>query len=123
MKVSEVMTRNPAIIKADETVLKAAETLARKNIGALPVEKDDRLIGMLTDRDIIVRVVADGRDPRKTRVEEVVSPETKYCYEDEDTDHVAENMHQLSVRRLPVMNRNKRLVGIVSIEDIAPLRH
>jgi CBS domain-containing protein len=119
MKVSEVMTRNPEIIKADETVLKAAETLALKNIGALPVEKDDRLIGILTDRDIIVRVVAGGRDPRNTRVEEVVSPETKYCYEDEDVDHVAENMQQLLVRRLPVMNRNKRLVGIVSIKDIA----
>jgi len=123
MKVSEVMTRNPETIKADETVLKAAETLARKNVGALPVEKDDRLIGMLTDRDIVVRVVAGGRDPKKTRVEEVVSPETKYCYEDEDVEHVAENMNQLLVRRLPVMNRNKRLVGIVSIEDIAPRSH
>jgi len=123
MKVSEVMTRDPEIIKADETVLKAAETLARKNIGALPVEKDDRLIGMLTDRDIVVRVVAGGRDPKKTRVEEVVSSETKYCYDDEDADHVAKNMNQLLVRRLPVMNRNKRLVGIVSIDDIAPRRH
>jgi CBS domain-containing protein len=123
MKVSEVMTRNPEVIKADDTVLKAAETLARKDIGALPVEKDDRLIGMLTDRDIVVRVVAGGRDPKKTRVEEVVSPEPKYCYEDEDVKHVAENMNQLLVRRLPVMNRDKRLVGIVSIEDIAPRKH
>jgi CBS domain-containing protein len=123
MKVSEVMTRNPEIIKADESVLKAAETLARKKIGALPVEKNDRLIGMLTDRDIVVRVVAGGRDPKKTKVEEVVSPEPKYCYEDEDVEHVAKNMHQLLVRRLPVMNRDKRLVGIVSIEDIAPRRH
>jgi len=123
MKVSEVMTRNPEIIKADESVLKAAETLARRKIGALPVEKNDRLIGMLTDRDIVVRVVAGGRDPKKTKVEEVVSPEPKYCYEDEDVEHVAKNMHQLLVRRLPVMNRDKRLVGIVSIEDIAPRRH
>ena len=123
MRVSEVMTRNPEIIKADETVLKAAATLARKKIGALPVEKDDRLIGMLTDRDIVVRVVAGGLDPKKTRVEEVVSPEPKYCYDDEDVEHVAENMDELMVRRLPVMNRNKRLVGIVSIEDIAPRKH
>jgi len=120
MKVSQVMTRDPEVIKADETVLKAAATLARKNIGALPVEKDDRLIGMLTDRDIVVRVVAGGLDPKKTRVEEVVSPAPKYCYDDEDIEHVAENMDQLLIRRLPVMNRNKRLVGIVSIEDIAP---
>ena len=123
MKVYEVMTANPEVIKADDTVLKAAETLARSNIGALPVEEDDRLIGMLTDRDIVVRVVAGGRDPKKTRVEEVVSSETKYCYEDEDVEHVAENMNQLLVRRLPVMNRDKRLVGIVSIEDIAPRKH
>jgi CBS domain-containing protein len=122
MKVSEVMTPNPVVIKADDTVLKAAETLAHKNIGAVPVEKDDRVIGMLTDRDIVVRVVAGGRDPGKTRVEEVVSAQPKYCYEDEDVAHVADNMNELLVRRLPVVNRNKRLVGIVSIEDIVPRR-
>jgi CBS domain-containing protein len=75
---------------------------------------------MLTDRDGVVRVVARGRDPGKTRVEEVVSPEPKYCYEDEDVEHVARNMNELLVRWLPVMNRNRRLVGIVSIGDIAP---
>jgi len=122
MKISEVMTPNPETINADDTVLKAAETLAHGNIGALPVAKDDRLIGMITDRDIVVRVVAGGRDPKKTRVEEVVSREPKFCYEDEDAEHVAENMNQLLVRRLPVMNRDKRLVGIVSIEDIKPRR-
>jgi CBS domain-containing protein len=123
MKVSEVMTAKPQVIKGSETVLKAAELLARNNIGALPVEQDDRLIGMLTDRDIVVRVVAGGRDPAKTRVQEVVSEQVKYCYEDEDAEHVAENMHQLLVRRLPVMNRDKRLVGIVSIDDIKPRQH
>jgi CBS domain-containing protein len=120
MKVSDVMTAKPQLIKANESVLKAAELLARNNIGALPVEKEDRLIGMLTDRDIVVRVVAGGKDPAKTRVEDVVTDHVKYCYEDEDVEHVAENMHQLLVRRLPVMNRDKRLVGIVSIEDIRP---
>jgi CBS domain-containing protein len=123
MKVSEVMTAKPRVIKAGESVLKAAEILARSNIGALPVEKDDRLIGMITDRDIVVRVVAGGRDPAKIRVEDVVSGHIKYCFEDEDVEHVAENMDQLLVRRLPVMNRKKRLVGIVSIEDISPRRH
>jgi CBS domain-containing protein len=123
MKVSDVMTRDPEVIKASESVLKAAEILARKNIGAMPVEKDDRLIGILTDRDVVVRVVAGGRDPGKVRVEEVVSSDVKYCFEDEDVEHVAENMKELRVRRLPVMNRDKRLVGIVSIEDIVPRRH
>jgi len=120
MKVSEVMTLEPQVIGADETVLKAAETLARMNIGALPVARDDRLIGMLTDRDIVVRVVAGGRDPRSTQVGEVVSPGAKYCYEDEEVEDVARNMHELLVRRLPVMSRDKRLVGIVSIDDIVP---
>lgn len=123
MKVSEVMTAKPQVIKASDSVLKAAELLARNNIGSLPVEKDDRLIGMLTDRDIVVRVVAGGKDPAKTKVLDVVSEQVKYCYEDEDVEHVAENMHQLLVRRLPVMSRDKRLVGIVSIEDIKPRKH
>jgi CBS domain-containing protein len=123
MKVSEVMTAKPQVIGAGESVLKAAELLARNNIGALPVEKEDRLIGMLTDRDIVVRVVAGRKDPAKTPVEDVVSDHVKYCYEDEDVEHVAENMHQLLVRRLPVMNRDKRLVGIVSIDDIQPRQH
>lgn len=122
MKVSEVMTPNPEVISADETVLKAAEALAHGNIGALPVSKNDRVIGMITDRDIVVRVVAGGRDPKTTRVEEVLSRETKFCYEDEDVEHVAANMNQLLVRRLPVMSRDKRLVGIVSIDDIKPRR-
>lgn len=123
MKVSEVMTRNPQVIKAGESIVDAARHLAEKNIGALPVERDDRLIGMLTDRDIVVRVIAAKRDPARTRVEDVVSNSTKYCYEDEDTSHVAANMDQLLVRRLPVLSRDKRLVGIVSIEDIRPRRH
>jgi CBS domain-containing protein len=120
MKISEVMTAKPQVIKAGDSVQKAAELLAQNNIGALPVEKDDRLIGMLTDRDIVVRVVAGKRDPAKTRVEEVVSAQLKYCYEDEEVEHVAENMDELLVRRLPVMSRGKRLIGIVSIEDINP---
>lgn len=123
MKVSEVMTRNPEVIKAGATIFEAAKRLAEKDIGGMPVERDDRLIGMLTDRDIVVRVIADHRDPSKTKVEDVVSSQTKYCYEDEDVSHVASNMDQLLVRRLPVLDRNKRLVGIVSIEDIRPRKH
>jgi CBS domain-containing protein len=119
MKISEIMTTKPHVIKASDNVLKAAEMFAHYNIGALPVEKDERLIGMLTDRDVVKRVVAGGRNPANTRVEEVLSPQVKYCFEDEDTAHVAQNMHELQVRRLPVMDRNKRLVGIVSLEDIS----
>lgn len=123
MKVSEVMSRDPEVIKAGTTVLQAARTLASKQVGALPVEQNDRLIGVLTDRDIVTRVVSEGRDPAKTHVEDVASRDTKYCFEDEDVAHVASNMDKLLVRRLPVMNRDKRLVGIVSIEDIRPRKH
>ncbi len=120
MKVSEVMTGKPQTILAEQSVLDAAKKLAELEVSALPVEQDDRLIGMLTDRDIVVRVLASGRDPAKTRVEEVASKGTKYCFDDEDVAQVAKNMDDLSVRRLPVVNRQKRFIGIVSIEDIRP---
>lgn len=119
MKVSQLMTKQPKFIPAEESVLHAAETLAKSNIGALPVEKGDRLIGMLTDRDIVVRVVAAGHDPAKTRVEDVLSPQVKYCFDDEDVEHVRQNMQELRVRRLPVLNRDKRLVGMISLDDIS----
>ncbi|HEX4023866.1 MAG TPA: CBS domain-containing protein [Steroidobacteraceae bacterium] len=120
MKVSDVMTKQPRVISADDTVLSAAQQLAQKAIGMLPVAKDDRLVGVLTDRDIVVRVVAQKRDPATTTIGSVVSGEPKYCFEDQDTEEVARNMDELLIRRLPVVNRDKRLVGIVSLEDIRP---
>jgi len=120
MKVAEVMTRQLDTIHANATVLDAARQFAAKGIGVLPVEADDRLLGMLTDRDIVVRVVAQNRDPAHTSVSSLVSGEPQYCYEDEDAEHVARNMDELLLRRLPVMDRNMRLVGIIAIEDIRP---
>ena len=76
-------------------------------------------MGMLTDRDAAVRVVAEGRDPARTKVRDLMRPEVRYVFEDEDLEHVAENMAEQQVRRLPVMNRQKRLVGVVSVGDIA----
>src|SRR5919197_1685417 len=86
--------------------------------GAMPVGENDRLIGMITDRDIAIRAVGAGKGP-ETPVRDVMSAEVKYCYDDEDLDHVAENMGDIQVRRLPVVNRDKRLVGIISISDLA----
>jgi CBS domain-containing protein len=88
------------------------------DVGALPVGDNDRLVGMITDRDIAVRGVASGKAP-STRVEEVMSREVRYCFEDEDTAHVARNMGHEQIRRLPVVDRNKRLVGILSLADLA----
>lgn len=120
MQVSEVMTNHPRVLNADDTVLHAAQILANDDIGSVPVADGERLVGMVTDRDIVVRCVARNLDPADTLLREVLSAGPCYCYEDEDIEHVAQNMDELLVRRLPVMNRGKRLVGIVSIEDIRP---
>jgi CBS domain-containing protein len=118
MKVSEAMTSSVKLIAPDQTIRDAARMMADGDLGAIPVGRDDRLIGMVTDRDIAVRAVAEGLS-HETLVEDVMSREVKYCFDDEDLDHVVSNMGQIQVRRLPVVNRDKRLVGIVSIGDIA----
>lgn len=120
MQVFEVMTNHPRVLFARDTVLHAAQTLAADDIGAIPVADGDRLIGMVTDRDIVVRCVAKNLDPADTILREILTRGTCYCYQDEDIEHVAHNMDELLVRRLPVMDRSKRLVGIVSLEDIRP---
>jgi CBS domain-containing protein len=118
MEIRQVMTRDVQLTSPDETVRQAASLMKRLDTGVLPVGHDDRLVGMLTDRDIAVRAVAEGKGP-DTKIREVMSPEVKYCFEDEDVTHVAQNKADLQVRRLPVMNRDKRLVGIVSLADLA----
>ncbi len=118
MRVSEVMTRNVQLASPTDTVQRAARMMAELDAGILPVSDGDHLVGMITDRDIVIRAVAEGRDP-ETKVRDIMSPEIKYCFEDEDVDHVARNMGDIQVRRLPVVNRDKRLVGIVSLGDIA----
>ena len=121
MKIKECMTKNVRIVDPKQTVKEAACLMAELDAGVLPVGENDRLVGMITDRDIAVRAVGAGKGP-ETPVSEAMSSEVRYCFEDEDTDHVARNMGDLQVRRLPVMNREKRLVGIVTIGDIATSR-
>ncbi len=119
MNVSDVMSRDVTIATPNDTVQKVARIMKEQDTGVLPVGENDRLVGMLTDRDITVRAVADGKAPNKCRVRDVMSSDVKYVYEDESVEDVARNMSQLQVRRLPVLNREKRLVGIVSIGDLA----
>ena len=121
MRVSEVMTRDVRLTRPDESIRDAAREMAEIDAGVLPVADGDRLVGMITDRDIAIRAVAAGKLP-DTSVREVMTAEVKYCFEDEDLDHVMSNLGDLRVRRLPVMNRDKRLVGIVSIGDVAGKR-
>ena len=118
MKVSETMSPNVRIASPDQSIRDAAQIMAEIDAGSLPVGDHDQLVGMITDRDIAVRAVARGLPPNTT-VREVMTSDVKYCYEDEDVEHVARNMGEVQVRRLPVVNRDKRLVGIVSIGDIA----
>lgn len=121
MQVQEVMSKRVQTIGQDDTIRAAARRMRDADIGALPVAKDDRLIGMLTDRDIVTRVLGAGKDPDQVRVEEAMTGETKYCFADEECGHVAANMAELGVLRLPVMDRDKRLVGIVSAGDLQSL--
>ena len=118
MRVSEAMTREVRIANPGQTIRDVARIMSEIDAGSLPVGENDRLVGMITDRDIAIRAVAQGKGP-DTPVREVMSAEVKYCYEDEDLEHVAENMGDIQVRRLPVVNRDKRLVGIVSLGDIS----
>lgn len=92
--------------------------MAAIDTGVLPVAENDRLVGMLTDRDVAIRAVAQGKGP-DTRVREIMSPEVCYCFADQELDEVAANMADIKVRRLPVVDRNKRLVGIVSLGDMS----
>ncbi|WP_457090380.1 CBS domain-containing protein [Microvirga sp. P5_D2] len=118
MKVSEVMTRDVQLIEPTQTIRDAAKLMAEMDAGIMPIREGDRLVGMITDRDIVVRAVAEGKGP-DTSIREVMTEEVKYCYEDDDTEDVARNMADIQVRRLPVLTREKRLVGIISLGDMA----
>jgi len=117
-KISEVMTPDVRLASPDQTIRDAASVMADADVGSLPVGENDRLIGMLTDRDIVLRAVAQGRDTQ-TLVRDVMTDKIRYCFEDDDVDHVAKTMADLGVRRLPVLNRDKRLVGIVALSNVA----
>jgi CBS domain-containing protein len=119
MKVKEVMTRGVEVIHPEATVKEAAEKMKKLDVGPLPVCDNDRLLGMLTDRDVTLRATAEGRDPAQLKVSDVMTPGVEYCFEDDDVREAAKHMETKQIRRLPVLNRDKRLVGIVSLGDMA----
>jgi len=118
MKVKECMTRNVHVASPKQSICEAAKMMAECDAGSLPVGENDKLVGMITDRDIALRAVARNLPPT-TPVREVMSKEVLYTFDDLDIQEVARNMAQQKVRRLPVVNRDKRLVGIISIGDLA----
>ena len=118
MKVSDCMTREVRTVSLDNSLQSAAQIMGDLDCGFLPVARDDRLIGIVTDRDIAVRGVGRGLAP-DAGIETVMSDEVCYCFEDDDADDLLENMGDMQVRRMPVVDRDKRLVGVVSITDLA----
>jgi CBS domain-containing protein len=112
------MTEDVYLVTPDQTIAEAALLMREKDVGSVAVHADDKLVGILTDRDLAIRAVADGLDSG-TRVRDVMTEGIKYCFDDEEVDEVASNMAELEIRRLPVVNRNKRLVGFVSLSNVA----
>jgi len=119
MKLRDIMTDGVDTVSPDSIIADAAELMRDLDVGALPVCDGARLVGMVTDRDITIRAVAEGRDPKKTRVSYCMSPEVLYCFEDQDAAEAEELMQQKQIRRLPILDRDKNLVGIVTMGDLA----
>ncbi|MGE5502922.1 MAG: CBS domain-containing protein [Actinomycetota bacterium] len=119
MQIRECMSKDVKIIDPGTTLREAAKLMKECDTGFLPVGENDRLVGSLTDRDITIRAVCEGKDPNSATVREAMSSDIVYCFEDQDTDEAAELMADKQIRRLAVLNRDKRLVGVLSLGDIA----
>ena len=118
-RISEVMTRGVEVIRPEESLQRAAQLMDELNVGALPVCKDDQLVGMITDRDITVRATAAGMEPSQHSVSEVMTEQTRWCTEDQSTDEVMRQMGDVQIRRLPVLDERGQIVGLVSLGDLA----
>lgn len=117
MKVAQYMNGVVRVARPDDTIQQAARTMVEADAGILPVCDGDRLVGMITDRDITVRAVADGNGP-DTKVRTVMTRDVVYCFEDDEPHDVLNHMGETKVRRFPVLNREHRLVGMVSLSDL-----
>ncbi|MDD5454852.1 MAG: CBS domain-containing protein [Candidatus Ratteibacteria bacterium] len=119
MRVGEVMSRDVFCTMPDVTLSEAAKKMKQLDVGSLPVCDGERLVGMLTDRDIVIRAAADGKNPSDTKVVETMTHGIHWCFEDDSLEKAAEKMESKKIRRLPVIDRKKKLVGIVSLGDLA----
>lgn len=119
MKVSQAMSDDVETVRPETTLKDAAKKMADLDLGFLPVADDERLVGMITDRDIAVRAVAQGKDPAKTKVKDVVTGRVLYCFDDSDVEEALNDLARLQIRRMPIVDRDKRLVGVLSLADIA----
>jgi CBS domain-containing protein len=119
MQVSQIVSRDVETIDPAATVREAAQRMRSMDVGSLPVCDGSHLLGMITDRDITIRAIADGRDPAQTPVRDAMTPSVEYVFEDDDVQRAAQIMQDMQIRRLPVVNREKKLVGIIALGDIA----
>lgn len=119
MKIRDMMTKETRAVSPSTPVIEAAGLMRLHDIGLVPVVEDERVVGMLTDRDIVIQVVADGDDPRTTSVGDVMSAGSISVNEDQEVEEAVDLMQKYQIRRLPVLDRACKLVGIVSLGDIA----
>jgi CBS domain-containing protein len=115
MKIKDVMADDIKIIKSDQTIKDAAAKMANSKTGVLTVKENDNVIGMITDRDIVVRSVAEGKNPEKTKVKEAMTPKVVYSFEDQSINDATKKMKENSIRRLLIFNREKKPIGMVSL--------
>lgn len=119
-QIADIMTRDVKSISPQESVRRAAQLMDELNVGAIPVCDGEKLVGMITDRDITVRATAAGESPEETKVQDVMTNEVSWCFDDQPVDEVMDQMRDAQIRRIPVMDHNtKNLVGIVSLGDLA----
>jgi CBS domain-containing protein len=119
MKIQEIMTPNPRFVTPDVSLTETAQVLRDLDVGAVPVCENERLVGILTDRDISIRATANGQDPNRTTVRETMSVGMSSVFEDQEIDEAARILEDEKIRRLPVLNQDRQLVGIVSLGDLA----
>jgi CBS domain-containing protein len=118
-KIRDIMTRDPEVVRPDDKLQAAAMKMRELDVGVVPVCDGRKLRGMLTDRDIAIRAVAEGQDPRSTTVQDVMTPDITYCMEDDSIEEAARLMKDQQIRRLPIVDNNHDLVGIISLGDLA----
>lgn len=118
-RIKDIMTPQVEVVRPDTPLIEAARKMRDLDVGVMPVCDGDRLVGMLTDRDITIRATAEGKDPKSTASRDVMTPHVAFCYEDDDVRDAARKMEEAQIRRLPIVSRDSRLVGIVSLGDVA----
>ncbi len=119
MKVQQVMSRDVETVRPNQAIKDIAQRMDRQGIGYFPVCDKDGLVGIITDRDITCRLVADAQDPATTKVREIMSKGVAYCFDDDDLSTAVQLMEQNRIRRIPVLDRKEHLVGILSLTDLA----